>query len=243
MIEEKVQDLIHNIKILKNNSDYRVSDIIYKRGVPERWKHSGNMVLTNEKYKETILHEYLKINGLYANKNLNLLLTIIEKYNSNYNLPIPQNNEIVIHLRLGDWVFHSNFLSKNYIQLIDNILKNNNNINKITFVTCFSYGVWSKESEHLIPINFKHDHNKQEPTNCTLWEYTEEKQNKNIEKIKILFHDLIQIFPKMEINIYSNLDIDKDMCYCVLSKHLICDVGGFSNLLYILNNLKYIIER
>lgn len=99
------------------------------------------------------------------------------------NLPIPQNNEIVIHLRLGDWVFHKDFLSKNYIQLINDILKNNNNINKITFVTCFSYGEWSKESLHLFPVNFK---TPGEPVNCPLWAYTEEKQNKNIEKLTII---------------------------------------------------------
>jgi hypothetical protein len=40
-------NLINNIKTLKHNSDYRVADIIYKLG--ERWEHSGNMILKNEK--------------------------------------------------------------------------------------------------------------------------------------------------------------------------------------------------
>jgi predicted RNA-binding protein with RPS1 domain len=216
-------NLIDNIKILKHNSDYRVSDIVYKLG--ERWTHSGDMVLKNEKYEKTILHKYLKINGLNNKPNLDILLKIIEKYNSHHNLPIPQNNEIVIHLRLGDVVVHDWFLSKNYIELINNILKKNNNINKITFVTCFAYQEWSKESLHL---------RKQAP----LWEYTEEKQNKNIQKINILFNNILRLFPNMEINIYSNDDIDKDMCYCVLSKNFIHDNGGFSNLLLKLNNLK-----
>jgi hypothetical protein len=38
------------------------------------------------------------------------------------------------------------------------------------------------------------------------------KQNKNIEKINILFND-----------IYSNCDIDENLCYCVLSKKFIHD--------------------
>ena len=215
-------NLINNIKILKHNSDYRVSDVIYKLG--ERWEHSGNMILKNEKYNETILQEYLKIIGIYDNFNLNILLEIIKKYNSNNNLPIPQDNEIVIHLRLGDVVVHNWFLSKNYIELINNILKNNNNINKITFVTCFSYQEWSPEQLYL-------------RKNAPLWEYTEEKHNKNIEQINILFNNIISLLPNIEINIYSNYNIDYDMCYCVLSKHFIYDNGGFSNLLFKLNNL------
>lgn len=216
-------ELIKDIKILKHNSDYRVSDIIYKSG--ERWEHSGNMVLKNEKYKETILQEYLKINGLYNNPNLDILLKIIEKYNSHNNLPIPQNNEIVIHLRMGDVVVHNWFLSKNYIELINNILMKNNNINKVTLVTCFAYQEWSKESLHLRKF-------------APLWDYTEEKQNKNIKKTNILLNNIKHSFPNIEIKIYSNCDIDKDICYCVLSKNFIHDNGGFSNLLFELNNLK-----
>ena len=36
----------------------------------------------------------------------------------------------------------------------------------------------------------------------------------------------------------SNLDIDKDFCYCVNSKHFIKDVGGFSDLMMKLNKLR-----
>jgi hypothetical protein len=166
------------------------------------------------------------VTGSLNNKpNLDILLKLIEKYNSHNNLPIPQNNEIVIHLRLGDVVGHNWFLSKNYIELINNILRKNNNVNKVTFVTCFAYQEWSKESLHL-------------RKNAPLWEYTEEKQNKNIEKINILFNNILQLFPNMEINIYSNCNIDYDMCYCVLSKNFIHDNGGFSNLLLKINNLK-----
>jgi len=216
-------ELINDIKTIKHNSDYRVADIINKRG--ERWEHSGNMVLNNEKYNGTILQTYLKINGLYNNLKLDILLNIIEKYNLDNKLPIPHENEIVIHLRMGDVVVHNWFLNKNYIELINNILIKNNNINKITFVTCFAYQEWSKESLYLR----KH---------APLWNYTEEKQNKNIEKIKLLLSKIKKIFPNIEIKIYSNYNIDNDICYCVLSKNFIYDKGGFSDLLFKLNNLK-----
>jgi hypothetical protein len=222
-------NLVNNIKTLKDNSDYRVSDIMFKLG--PRWEQSGNMVLKDEKYKGTILREYLQINGLYNIPNLNLLLKIIEKHNSDNNLPIPQDDEIVIHLRLGDVIFHTWFLTKNYIEEINNILKKNNNINKITFVCCFSYQVWSKDSLYL---RKEDDPLWDEP----LWEYTEEDQNKNIEKTKILFNNIVNFFPNMEIKVYSNINIDSDICYCSLSKNFIHDRGGFSKLMLDLNNLK-----
>jgi hypothetical protein len=217
-------EIINDIKTLKHNSDYRIADIFNKNG--ERWHHSGNMVLKNDKYNGTILQSYLKINGLFNKSRLAILLQIIENYNLANNLPIPEDNEIVIHLRLGDVVVHDWFLSKDYISLINNIIiNNNNNINKITFVTCFAYQEWSKESLHLRRF-------------APLWEYTEEKQKNNIEKVTLIFNNIKKAFPNIEIKIYSNYEIDRDICYCVLSKNFICDNGGFSDLCSKLNNLK-----
>ena len=68
-------NLINNIKTIKHNSDYRVSDVVCKLG--ERWEHSGNMILTSEKYNGTILQRYLEKNGLYTSTNLDILLNII----------------------------------------------------------------------------------------------------------------------------------------------------------------------
>ena len=47
-------ELISKIKTLSNNSDYRIADIVYKKG--ERWKHSAQQVLTNDKYDNTIFY-------------------------------------------------------------------------------------------------------------------------------------------------------------------------------------------
>ena len=219
-MEEK---LIDKIKTLKHNSDYRVADILFKKG--ERWEHSANMVLVNEKYNDTILQTYLKLNSISKNYNLRMLLDIIEIYNKNNNLPIPEENEVVLHLRMGDVVVKSSFLSKDYINLLNNLVNKNPNINKITIVTCFAYGEWSAESLHL---------RKKAP----LWNYTEKKQQENISKLKTLIQKINNNFPKINLDIMSNYEIDKDICYCVLSKNFIMDIGGFSDLLNKLNCLK-----
>ena len=70
-------NLINNIKILKHNSDYRISDVIYKSG--ERWEHSGNMILKNEKYNETILQEDSEIIAINENEDLEDTKSVSEK--------------------------------------------------------------------------------------------------------------------------------------------------------------------
>ncbi len=220
MKKNNIDYLISQVKILKENSDYRCYDIVYHRG--ERWEHSKNQVLNNSKYENTIFKSFLKQNK-GNDSDLNFLLNCIEEYSSKNNLPIPNNDELVIHLRMGDVVVHQWFLNQDYINLINKI-KKNNSINKITIVTSFAYQVWSKESLHL--------RNK-----APLWNYTLEKQKKN-EKcfFELLFKLQEQV--NLPINIYSNRNIDQDLCYCVFSKHFIKDNGGFSTLLERLQKLK-----
>ena len=217
--EEQGKDIIKQVKILKNNSDYAFGDIVYRKG--KRWKYRIQKVLTDPKYKNTILFNYLKLNK-NNNCNYNILLNCIKEYNCKNNLLLPSNNEIVIHLRMGDVVTCKRFLKNNYVSAIEKIIKNNT-INKITIVTCFSYGVWTEDSLHL-------------RKGAPMWNYTIKKQKKNEQ----LFSELLSKFQthfNIPIHIYSNKDIDKDFCYCVFSRFYINDHGGFDRLTEKLNQL------
>ena len=205
-----IKSLISKVKILKENSDYRCSDIVWHKGL--RWEHSKNQVLNNPKYENTILKYFFK-NNKGKDTNLYFLLHCIEKYCSNNNYPIPNNDEIVIHLRMGDVVVHHWFMNNlpYIIHIIENIIKKYT-ISKITIVTAFAYQAWSKESMHLYPGPAKsHD--------C-LWTYTDIKQKKNEEVLRRLLV-IMQDRINLPINIYSNENIDKDLCYCVFSKHYV----------------------
>jgi hypothetical protein len=218
-----INNLVNKILIIQQN-DYRLGDIIFKKG--QRWLYSGNQILTNEKYNGSILKSYLEQNGLRNEINLNKFLDITEEYNKTKNLSTPNDNELVLHLRLGDYVEFIGILNKPYIRLIREYIKNNNNINKLTIVTAFSYGTWTKESLHL----------KRKGT--PMWICTQEIQNINIQKMKVLIKKIYNNFPNLIVDIVSNSDIDKDICYCVNSKYFINDNGGFSLLMKKLNNLK-----
>lgn len=215
-----IESLISQVQILKENSDYRCGDIVYHIG--ERWQHSKNQILNNPKYENTLFKNFLeKNNG--KDSNFKFLLKCIEEYCSDNNLPIPDDDELVIHLRMGDVVVHNWFLRKNYINLIKEV-KKNNTISKITIVTSFAYQAWSQESIHLI---------KKAP----LWDYTDEKQEKNERSLFELLSNIQDQF-NLPITIYSNKNIDVDLCYCVFSKHFIKDEGRFSKLMEKLNQLK-----
>lgn len=210
------------IKILKNNSDYRLSDIIYHYGKGNRWIHSGKQILRNNKYKNTILQEYLIKNGLYYNINYNLLLKIVKKHS--YNKILPDKNTLVIHLRLGDAIDYYNFNNKkDFIEIIKKYIENNKNINKIVICTCYAYNEWSKDSLKL------------KPDNVNLWNYSEEKQKRNELYVENLFNKIKNNFRNIELDVFSNIDIDNDICYCVNAKYFINDDGGFSKLLLKLN--------
>ena len=221
-----IKSLISQVQILKENSDYRCGDIVYHRG--PRWEHSKNQILNNPKYENTIFKNFLKNNN-GNDLDLKFLLKCTEEYCSDNNLPIPDQDELVIHLRMGDVVEHQWFLNKNYINLIKNI-KKNNTISKITIVTSFAYQAWSEEQEILWK---KKSNGQAQPFS---WNYTHKKQEKN-EKcfFKLLFN--LQDQFNLPINIYSNKIIDVDLCYCVFSKHFIKDQGGFSDLMEKLNQL------
>jgi hypothetical protein len=218
---------INDIKTLKQNSDYRISDVVQHLGINSRWEHSGRTVLNEKKYEGSILQQYLKLNGLYNKPNFHTLLNTVKQYQHDNQLPEPANNEIVIHLRLGDVVYFKTFLKTNYIEAINKILIENKNINKITFVACFAYNEWSSNSFYL-----------QKNKKCNIWKYTEQKQKKNSLELTKIFQSIINSFPRFDVSIYSHENVDVDFCYCVLAKHFIYDnIGGFSTLCYELNKL------
>ena len=98
-------------------------------------------------------------------------------------------------------------------------------LNKITITTAFSYGTWTGENLHL------------KPKDTPMWKCTKKTQMVNIKKMRSLIKKIYKNFPNIILEIISNSVIDKDICYCVNSKHFINDVGGFSNLMMKLHNL------
>ena len=133
-------NLINKIKIMKNNKHYRYGDVIFNKGF--YWKDSIDFILEN--MPDSILGKYLQnkrniyereSNDIICEKFNNL---IKEHINKSY-IILPEDNELVIHLRVGDVVVKDWFLEKNYQYIIKNYI-NKYGINKCTFCTAFHYG-------------------------------------------------------------------------------------------------------
>ena len=220
-----MQKLLNKVQVIKKNSDYRVGDILFQRG--PRWKHSLERVKTDKSFLNSVLYDYLanKKNSKHINREL--FLNCLENFkNRNLDVIAPHDRELVIHLRMGDVVeLPKRYLKKPYLKLIRNKLNLYPNlISKITIVTCFQYGEWDQSSLNL-------------RTHQPLWNYTAEKNYKNQRALNNLIHKIKKEF-NIEIDIFSNKEIDRDIYYCVFANFLITDKGGLDLLMKQLNKLR-----
>ena len=116
--------LVGRIKTITGNCDYRVRDIVDKKG--QRWEHSARQVKCNHKYDGTIMQTYVKLVEEHSGISLpasklgltpphrkeaehicntrSLLLRLIKERVEETGMERPEKNELVIHLRLGDIV-------------------------------------------------------------------------------------------------------------------------------------------
>lgn len=223
--------LIKKIVMLKEKNSvggkrhYRFSDVIHHLGY--YWKDSTLFILNNDRFKGTILRSYIERtpnnNLLEINENYLILLNeIIEDKLKNSKINLPRKDELVIHLRLGDVCECDNFIEKNYSEIIQKYIEQYN-ISKVSFCSAFHYG-----------------------NNITqgLWLYDIDKQKKNILKCTELFENIINKFKNINIDIKSSENIDEDFIYMVKAKYFEKDIGGFSNMISLLNNnSKRIIQR
>ncbi|MCW5213712.1 hypothetical protein VU04_12525, partial [Desulfobulbus sp. TB] len=85
-----------NIKILKTNQVYRVSDLVFCRGI--RWKQDRETILSDPQYRETILHDYLTQKRY--ERDLEIFKRVVREHQAKYEKPF--TDCLVIHLRLGD---------------------------------------------------------------------------------------------------------------------------------------------
>ena len=223
---EEIDELVAKVKTAKSVRDYRVADVIHKWGM--KWLDSRKQLLTNPIYRNTILFKYLS-HEVKKHKNIEceclhlpVLLDIIEKESKERGYKVPDENELVLHLRTGDFATKDNYLSKNYIKWIQRNLQENKNIDKITVVTCFSYGNFYEKGK---------------------WLFDEETQMKNVNTLKKLLFQIKTRFQEYPLDVVSNLNVDKDIVYCVKANYFIKDRGGFSSLMEVLNLLDKKINR
>jgi hypothetical protein len=168
-------------------------------------------------YPNSIVSKYLKKTN--KNNNIKVLNEVCNKIKNERNVKVPSENELVIHLRLGDVIENSKYSTeehwneyldsigpglsnKKYIQskdFFENILKKINKIkiNKIILV-------WG---DHKNLKSLK-------------------KSNYYIELLKDFFNK-----NNYKVNVFFNRDADEDFIYMSNAKYFVSTGGGFSTLI------------
>lgn len=223
MKNRRIDSNIQNIRILKNNSVYRIGDLIFRSGL--RWQIDRQTILKDPKYSQTLLNDFFTQFSITDQEvDLNQLKLIAD----NHFVQTPCD-ELLINLRCGDIVspnciyyygkcniFNPDRLINQISQIITSKIK------KINIITAMHYG-----SDDL-------------KLNRYFW--TQEKHNKNIELLNNLFS---KIYEQFGIPIYidaNNLNdlafIDYQFLKLIHADNVILDIGGFSRIIQEIRNLK-----
>ncbi|HSQ19321.1 MAG TPA: hypothetical protein VLR92_03005, partial [Blastocatellia bacterium] len=112
-----VKQLISKIVTLKSNPHYRMADVVYRKGL--RCRDSTEAILALSEFQGTILKRYLLDNPDIESPNIPLLSNIVDRTVASRKFHLPQNEELVVHIRAGDVVEHDWFLKTNFAEQIE----------------------------------------------------------------------------------------------------------------------------
>tara|TARA_Y100000816_G_C26020772_1_gene534023 strand:+ start:416 stop:1132 length:717 start_codon:yes stop_codon:yes gene_type:complete len=238
MNENYTKDMLKTlVKVLKDNEIYRVNDV-YGVSHKRPYVHICKEILTNDKYKDTILRNYLE----KSNDKVCLLSlhSCILDYKEKNNIETARDDQLVIHVRSGDDYKNIGLGNEQVFNSLLEKVKETSSITSIVIVTALHYGNTNYPGVYKVTNknNFKHlryhAYNEDKSMMYPIrWAYNEESHNKNLD----LLLDFIKKLP-LPVTIQSSMNIDFDLVYLTFCKHLITSSGGFSNLINQLNKLE-----
>ena len=225
--------LFDDLLVMKSNPHYRLGDIILQVG--GRWKHDYNIILNSDKFKNTILKNYIEFRNQSEKIDYKQLKFAIVR---NSHLVTTHDTILYINIRMGDIVTNReglisvkdavgikrNVFLYNNIKLINqvsNVLNIYNNINRIEIISALHFG------DNKIHNRFF---------------YSVESVEENRKLFNEMVIELMRKF-KLPVGIYhceTNDQIqliDKHIMMLCLSKHVIVDEGGFGKVIKIVRNL------
>lgn len=196
-----IDDVDYNVEIVNTGGfRYRLGDIVLK----------NNNAISDLKmypnYKDTIGYAYLMNTVEHGFQNWSILGKIVDEYILDHNIKLPNDDELVVHLRLGDRGLNShNGYLKNTLSKLKTII-NTSNVKYVTIVTALHF----------------HD------------EYSDDDVDVNMNTLKQITTALKDM--NVAVNIRSSDNPDIDFTYMVKAKHLFITIGNFSLLIGILNS-------
>lgn len=203
-----------NIKILKNNTVYRVTDIVFRKGI--RWQQDRERILTDKKYRNTILYDYLTKKK--CENDLKTFKNVVKKHQKRYE--VPEYTSLVIHLRLGDVMDESvnrdwrNY--EKYKRVYGNLLLHPllQSLSKAVIVTSLHFGANSINNKFFYSLQAK---------------------ERSFEVLELLSSSLNG--QGLKVSYKSSVNVDEDLCFMAGSRYFVKSFSGISEL--IVNCLSY----
>lgn len=197
---------------------YRLGDAVLLRGVP-CGRLAFNYVATDQQhFNGTVLYEYgLKIDQNNPEPQWEVLRETVARKSQEMKLALPREDELVIHLRMGDtkgFKQPAEIFVDYIMELIHYLVTP---ITQITIVTALHFGKLLLENQ------------------MTKEQVSIAKSNdvRKIRKICDLFSERM-----IKARLYSHKEIDKDFCFLSNSKYLVLGNGHFSACAAMVSNAK-----
>jgi len=204
--KEDVEHCIKQVKILRNNSVYRISDLVFRRGV--RWERDRETILTQDKYRNSILYNYLC--NMRTENDFRALKQSADKFVENSRVTVPGERDLVVHMRLGDIADIAHRYQKArkvYRDLYGKVRINLDDFDRVIVVTALHFG-----ANNLV--------NK--------FHYSEKAENKSLNMLRTFL--LYNISIGKEVSVLSNENPDLDFAFMVQSKLFVKGQTGMSDL-------------
>lgn len=197
-----------DIRIFKENKTYRVTDLILRKGV--RWEEDRQTILSDKQYAGSILFKYLT-KKRYEN-DLGTLQDIIHDHINVHNVEQPREDELVVHLRLGDVM--DDYDKRTY----DNCLAMYKNfaariplkklpVDRATIVTAMHFGANEKNGKYF---------------------FSERAKTRSYKIAELVATQLVE--RGLDVRFFSHDDVDLDFCYMVGSHYFVKGQSKLSDL-------------
>ncbi|MCP4397462.1 MAG: hypothetical protein GY801_09225 [bacterium] len=187
---------------------YRLGDAVLIRNTP-CGKQAFNYVATDQRhFQGSVLYEYAsKIDRKSPEPQWEVLKEVVSHKSQEMKLDPPREDELVIHLRMGDTKGFK-LSAENFVDYITDVINCfEMPISQITIVTAIHFGKLLIENQ-----------------------MTKEQVFISIFNDNIKIREICGLFSEKTFNarLYSHKDIDQDFCFLSNSKYLVLGNGHFS---------------
>lgn len=195
-----------SVETLKNNSVYRLSDLIHRKGI--RWEQDRATILEDAQYCNTVLYDYLT--KMRFEDDWQVFEAVVVEHSKKYTTPA--ESDLVVHLRLGDIMEDSDEFRNRSYEKYQRVygefdLKIPKNVTRVAIVTALHFGANELNNRYF---------------------FTDTAQARSLEILALFRSKLVA--RGVQVDIQSSSNVDEDFCFLASSKLFVKSYSAMSDL-------------